>query len=187
MDTVAIFAAGVKRYLFTAIDVRTRFAFACAYKSNSSGNGSDFLGKFLQVVPFVARRIQTDNGSEFLKHFDQLCQKKRLTHFFNYPKHPQSNGYLERFNRTVQEQFVYANIDYIDETTIFNRYLMEYLIWYNTERSHRGIDKVPHYAIMLIISYPKFSLICIGLGGRTAHKRRLTKLKHGGILSIFTF
>jgi len=143
MDTVAMFAAGVKRYLFTAIDVRTRFAFACAYQSNSSTNGSDFLEKFLQVAPFVTRRIQTDNGSEFLKHFAQRCERKRVTHFFNYPKHPQANGCLERFNRTIQEQFVYANIHYIDETLAFNRHLMDYLIWYNTERAHRSIGKIP--------------------------------------------
>ena len=143
MDTVSIFAEGVKRYIFTAIDVSTRFAFACVYKSSSSANGDDFLGKFLEVAPFVTRRIQTDNGSEFAKHFDHACRDKGLTHFFNYPKHPQSNGYLERFNRTIQEQFVYTNIDYIDETAVFNRYLLEYLIWYNTERSHRGIGKIP--------------------------------------------
>jgi transposase InsO family protein len=39
MDTVAIFTAGLKRYIFTAIDVRTRFAFAYAYKAGSSANG----------------------------------------------------------------------------------------------------------------------------------------------------
>ncbi len=88
MDTVAIFTAGLKRYIFTAIDVRTRFAFAYAYKANSSINGSDFLGKFLQVAPFVTRRVQTDNGSEFARHFDDFCGKQDLTHFFNYPRHP---------------------------------------------------------------------------------------------------
>ncbi len=47
MDTVAIFTAGLKRYIFTALDVRTRFAFAYAYTSNSSANSNNFLGKFL--------------------------------------------------------------------------------------------------------------------------------------------
>jgi hypothetical protein len=42
MDTVAIFTAGLKRYIFTAIDVSTRFAFAYAYKANSSANGTGF-------------------------------------------------------------------------------------------------------------------------------------------------
>jgi len=143
MDTVSIFAAGVKRYIFTAIDVTTRFAFACTYTSNSSANGSDFLKKFIKVTPFVTARIQTDNGGEFEKHFDKACQENGLVHFFNYPKHPQSNGCLERFNKTIQEQFVCWHIDEIDDLDIFNRELMEYLIWYNTEKPHRGVGKLP--------------------------------------------
>jgi putative transposase len=143
MDTVAIFTAGLKRYIFTALDVRTRFAFAYAYKANSSANGSDFIGKFLKVAPFVIRRVQTDNGSEFAKHFDDFCSKHDLTHFFNYPRHPESNGFLERFNRTVQEQCVSLYVDYLDEPDDFNRKLMDYLIWYNTEKPHRGIGKLP--------------------------------------------
>jgi transposase InsO family protein len=55
------------------------------------------------VAPSAIQRIQTDNGSEFASYFDASCQKNGLIHFFNYPKHPQSNGYLERFNRTIQE------------------------------------------------------------------------------------
>jgi putative transposase len=106
MDTISIFANGLKRYIFTAIDVRTRFAFACSYSSNSSTNGTDFLNKFLVVAPFSVTKIQTDNGSEFAKHFDTCCQNNDLTHFFNYPRHPKSNAHLERFNRTIQEQFV---------------------------------------------------------------------------------
>ena len=143
MDTVAIFAAGIKRYIFTAIDISTRFTFAYTYKTNSSANGSDFLGKFIKVAPFATKRIQTDNGGEFAKHFDHYCQANGLVHFFNYPKHPESNCYLERFNRTIQEQFVNLYIDYLDEPDAFNEKLMEYLIWYNTEKPHRGIDNLP--------------------------------------------
>ena len=143
MDTVSVFTAGLKRYIFTAIDVRTRFAFAYTYKANSSANGGDFINKFLQVAPFTVRRLQTDNGSEFASHFEECCTRHGLTHYFNYPKHPQSNGFLERFNRTVQEQCVNLYLDYIDEPDDFNVKLMQYLIWYNTERPHRGIGCVP--------------------------------------------
>jgi len=143
MDTVSIFIDGIKRYLFTAIDVKTRFAFAYVYKSNSSANGQDFLKKFSHVSPFAISHIQTDNGSEFLKHFNQSCQDNDLVHFFNYPRHPQSNGHLERFNRTIQEQFADWHTDSIYEPDAFNRILMDYLIWYNTEKPHRGIGKLP--------------------------------------------
>jgi len=143
MDTVSLFVDGIKRYIFTAIDLSTRFAFACTYKSNSSANGSDFLRKYIHIAPFATSRIQTDNGSEFEKYFDKTCQEQGLVHFFNYPRHPQSNSVLERFNRTIQEQFVIWHIDDIEETDVFNRDLMEYLIWYNTEKPHRGIGNLP--------------------------------------------
>ena len=143
MDTISVFTAGLKRYIFTAIDVSTRFAFAYTYKANSSANGNDFMDKFLNVAPFATRRVQTDNGSEFAKHFEECCARHRLTHFFNYPRHPQSNGLLERFNRTVQEQCVNLYLDYLDAPDDFNLKLMEYLIWYNTERPHRGIGRIP--------------------------------------------
>ena len=143
MDTVSIFIDGIKRYLFTAIDVKTRFAFAYAYKSNSSANGKDFLKKFASVVPFAISHVQTDNGSEFLKYFNQSCHDNDLVHFFNYPRHPQSNGHLERFNRTIQEQFADWHIDSLYEPDAFNRILMDYLIWYNMEKPHRGIRNLP--------------------------------------------
>jgi putative transposase len=143
MDTISIFANGLKRYLFTGIDLQTRIAFAYAYKNDSSASGEDFLEKFVKVTPFVTTRIQTDNGSEFAQLFDRNCQENDLIHFFNYPRHPQSNGYVERFNRTIKEQFANWHIDDLDELDTFNRNLMEYLIWYNTERPHRGIGKLP--------------------------------------------
>jgi len=159
IDTVDIFVDGLKRYLITAIDLPTRFAFAYCYKSSSSACARDFLGKLRSVAPFKITRIQTDNGHEFLKHFAQSCADNGLTHFFNYPEHPQSNGHLERFNRTIQEQFAYWNTDSLDEPDVFNRLLMKYLLWYNTEKPHRSIGKLPplRYYLDNFVASPKDS------------------------------
>ena len=143
IDTVSIFVDGLKRYLLTALDLPTRFAFAYTYKSSSSANARDFLTKIKSVSPFTIERVQTDNGHEFEKLFAQACLKENLVHYYNYPRHPQSNGHLERFNRTVQEQFAYWNTDILDELDDFNRKLMDYLIWYNTEKPHRSIGNLP--------------------------------------------
>ena len=143
IDTVSIFVDGLKRYLLTAIDLPTRFAFAYIYKSSTSANARDFLGKLRSVAPFQITRVQTDNGHEFEKHFSQACHEQNLVHYLNYPRHPQSNGHLERFNRTIQEQFAYWHTDALDEPDDFNRKLMDYLVWYNTEKPHRAIGKLP--------------------------------------------
>jgi transposase InsO family protein len=142
MDTISVFTDGMKRYICTALDIRTRFAFAYAYKTHSSVHTGDFLDKLLRVSPFTIKRVQTDNGSEFACHFDNACSAKGLTHYFNYPRHPQANGHLERFNRTIQEQFVYWYTDMLDEPDMFNQKLMDYLIWYNTEKPHRSIGNL---------------------------------------------
>lgn len=184
MDTVSIFACGIKRYIFTAIDVSTRFAFACAYSSNSSANGSDFLSKFMKVAPFNATRIQTDNGSEFEKYFDKACQDNDMLHFYNYPKHPQSNGCLERFNRTIQEQFVYWHIDYLDNIDEFNRKMIEYLIWYNTEKPHRGIGNFPplrYYIDKFLIPAKKSNMLW------TLTKARNSRASAGNIFCPLDF
>jgi len=159
IDTVDIFVDGLKRYLITAIDLPTRFAFAYIYKTSSSACAQDFLGKLREVAPFTISRVQTDNGHEFLKHFITACDKHHLVHYFNYPRHPQSNAHLERFNRTIQEQFAYWNTDLLDDPNIFNRNLMTYLIWYNTEKVHRGIGKIPplRYYLDNFVTSPKKS------------------------------
>jgi len=141
IDTVDIFVDGLMRYLITAIDLPTRFAFAYIYKSGSSASARDFLTRLNQVTPFKISRIQTDNGSEFLKQFARAVKDEGIVHYINYPRHPQSNGHLERFNRTIQEQFTDYHSDYIDEPDDFNRLLMGYLVWYNAEKVHRGIGK----------------------------------------------
>ncbi len=159
IDTISIFTDGLKRYMLTAIDLPTRFAFAYTYKSSSSANARDFLNKLMMVAPFSIARIQTDNGHEFQKHFAQACREQNLMHFFNYPRHPQSNGHLERFNRTIQEQFAYWHINELDEIDVFNCTLMRYLLWYNTEKPHRAIGKLPplRYYLDNFVANPKKS------------------------------
>lgn len=161
IDTVDIFVDGLKRYLITAIDLPTRFTFAYTYKSSSSACARDFLDKLLNVAPFTISRVQTDNGHEFLKHFIKACQGRSLVHYFNYPRHPQSNAHLERFNRTIQEQFACWHTDELDEPAVFNHHLMEYLLWYNTEKPHRGIGKLPplRYYLDKFVGPPKSNML----------------------------
>lgn len=140
LDSITIFNEGLKRYLVTAIDLRTRFAFAYGYSTLSSLSAKDFMEKFRKVAPFKIKRIQTDNGSEFEKHFRDYVQADKITHYYNYPKHPQSNGCIERFNRTLQEQHVNWNMDSLNNTQEFNKGLMNYLLWYNTEKPHKGLE-----------------------------------------------
>ncbi len=143
IDTIEIFTDGLKRYIMTAYDIKTAFAFAYCFKSKTSRNAKHFFKKLIKVCPFKIKRVQTDNGSEFEKYFDQYTKKLNIIHFWNYPAHPKSNCYLERFNRTIQDQYVTYHLDELEDPEIFNQGLMKYLIWYNTEKVHSRLNKIP--------------------------------------------
>jgi transposase InsO family protein len=143
IDAITIFLAGIKRYIICAIDIKTRFAFAYSYKTLSSATAKDFMSKLQEVAPFTIRQVQTDNGSEFHGHFDACLKAQGITHYWNYPKSPKMNTYVERFNGVIQRQHIGWHIDELYEPKLFNQGLMKYLVWYNTEKPHRGIGKVP--------------------------------------------
>ncbi len=142
IDAIEIFLLGIRRYIITAIDLKSRFAFAYSYKTLSSASARDFMIKLREVIPFEARRVQTDNGKEFHKFFHKYLEDEGIIHFYNYPRSPKSNAHIERFNRTIQEQHVGWHMDELYEPSEFNLGLMKYLIWYNTEKAHRGLNKL---------------------------------------------
>ena len=141
IDSIAKFRDGLKRYIFSGIDITGRFAFAYAYKALSSQKGADFIGKYTEVSPFAVKAAQTDNGLEFSAKADELMLTKGIVHFFTYPKSPKMNAYIERFNRTLQEEFVDHHEDLLfEDLNAFNSALMDYLLFYNTKRIHIGLN-----------------------------------------------
>ena len=143
IDAISFFLLGTKRYIITAIDIKTKFAFAYAYKSLSSSSAKDFIQKLEQVAPFEINAIQTDNGSEFAKHFDNYLATKNIIHYWNYPNCPKANCYIENFNGLIQRQYVGWHLDELIDPDEFNQGLIRYLLWYNSEKPHRKIGKVP--------------------------------------------
>lgn len=153
IDTIVYMIEGIRRYIFTAIDLKSRFSFAYGYERISSRNAKDFIEKLLRVVPFKVEGIKTDNGSEFDGEFDKYLRDKGIKHYYNYPRNPKGNAYVERLNRTLQEGFIDWNTDKIDDINLFNKELVRYMIWYNTDRPHKGLrGKTPlgYYVDFLI-------------------------------------
>jgi putative transposase len=143
LDTIIRFIDGIKRYILTAIDVERKFAFAGAYTSHSSASAADFLKRVIEVCPFEIDELQTDNGSEFALNFEQACASLGLTHFHTYPRSPKMNPFIERFNRTISEDFIMLNRPLLrDEVSAFNLKLVDWLLWYNTERPHESLGLV---------------------------------------------
>jgi len=78
-----------------------------------------------------------------LGSLDEYLKKRNIKHNFIYPRCPKINGFVERANRTLQEEFINLHLNLlagdIDE---FNRRLMNYLLWYNTEKHHKSLNNL---------------------------------------------
>ena len=134
MDTVLYFIDGIRNYFYQAIDVKSKFAFSYHYKHLNSQNTVDFFKKIESVYPFPIKTIQTDNGLEFLRDFEDYLQKIKIPHVFIYPRCCRVNGVVERFNRTIQEEFIDNNLEYIHNPVLFTRKLIDYLLFFITLR-----------------------------------------------------
>ena len=136
LDTIEKHIIGSRRYIITFEDIYTRFSFAWATTSHASLAAKEFFDYCCKVFPFPFAFVLTDNGSEFKKHFAEELKRLHLIHYHTYPRTPKMNAHVERFNRTIQDEFVDYHMGDLLDPMIFNRKLIDWLIWYNTERVH---------------------------------------------------
>ena len=112
-----------RRYLFVAIDRATRWVFMEIYADQSDSSSTDFLIKLNKACPIAIVKLLTDNGSQFTDRFssrkkdpetgdripsgkhasDMLCKQLAIEHRLIPPRHPQTNGMVERFNGRISE------------------------------------------------------------------------------------
>jgi transposase InsO family protein len=146
VDTIHLMTGEKTRiYVFTLLDVYSRFAYAKATERIGAGAGLAFVKEAQRKAPFLFNHLQTDHGPEFSKYF---VRQVKIRHRHSRVRRPNDNAHLERFNRTIQEEF----LDSLPrDVRVINRKLPEYLRYYNSERLHLGIDlKTP---LQLIPSY----------------------------------
>lgn len=138
LDTIEKFINGTRRYIITFEDIYTRFSFAWSTKSHASQAAKEFFEICLKVFPYSFNflYVLTDNGSEFKKYFSERLRELHLTHYHTYPKTPKMNAHVERFNRTIQDDWIDWHLSDLKDPDVFNRKLVDYLIFYNTERVH---------------------------------------------------
>jgi transposase InsO family protein len=105
-----------RRYLFVAIDRATRWVFMHIYADQSDASSVDFLNRLTQAAPMKITKLLTDNGSQFTDrftskkraptgrhNFDVRCKALNIEHRLCPPRHPQTNGMVERFNCRISE------------------------------------------------------------------------------------
>ena len=129
---------GKRTYIYTALDVYSRYGYARWYRRANTHSSIAFLKQARKYFPFNIRCIQTDNGPEFGRWFTDRCGTK---HRHNHPRSPNENGHLERFNRTLQEEIPKHGLCIFIKSD-----LSKFLTHYNTKRMHMGIKfKTPSH------------------------------------------
>ena len=140
LDTIEKIINGSRRYIITATDTYSRFSFAYSTNSHTSKEASFVLRAITKSFPYQIQYALTDNGSEFMKEFEHELQKQSSIHWYTYPRSPKMNAHVERFNRTIQEEFVDWHMDLLKDPYEFNKKVSDWLVWYNTKRPHKSLN-----------------------------------------------
>ena len=141
---------GVGRvYQQTFVDTYSKVAHAKLYTNKTPITAADILNE--RVLPFYEEhgfsmlRILTDRGTEYCgkpeQHDYQLyLALNDIDHTRTKARHPQTNGIVERFHKTILNEFyqvtfrkkIYTTLDQLQED------LDVWVNKYNTERTHQG-------------------------------------------------
>jgi len=94
-----------KRFLFVAIDRRSRSVHLAVRDEETEASATAFLREALAAFPFRVTRVLTDRGSCFTAEgFEKACREHGVEHRKTRPYTPRTNGMAERFNGRVQRE-----------------------------------------------------------------------------------
>jgi len=137
-----------KVYLHTVVDTYGSSAFGFLHTSKLPAAAVAVLHN--EVLPLYAARglpvsaILTDNGREFCgtaaHPYERYLALNDLEHRRTKVRHPQPNGFVERFQLTIKEEFfgVTLRATRYDSVEALQAALDTWLAYYNTERPHLG-------------------------------------------------
>jgi transposase InsO family protein len=132
-------------HIHTAIDAHSRLAYSEFAGTENTENCVAFLDR--AVVWFAAQgipieRILTDNGNGYRsRRWAQRCAELAIAHTRTRPYRPATNGKVERFNRTLLDEWAYARLWTSDAGRA--RTLDRWLHRYNHHRHHTAIGGPP--------------------------------------------
>ena len=136
-------------YLVCIIDDCTRIAWAEVVEDIKSLTVMFATLKAINVIKqsfdIQFDEVMTDNGSEFASPknkqghpVERMMLELAIKHRYTRPYRPQTNGKVERFWRTLNEDLIDGTtFDTLDE---FKNELLEYLVYYNHSRPHQSLN-----------------------------------------------
>ena len=118
------------RYIIVATEYLTRWPEARAVPDASANTLAQFIFEEIICRHGTPKIILSDQGRNFISETIRiLCEKFLIKHKFSSPYHPQTNGMVERFNRTLCESLAKVKGD--DD---WDLYIPAVLLAYRTKR-----------------------------------------------------
>ncbi len=134
VDTIHLLRPEGRVYVFTLLDVYSRWAYARAYPHANTKTALRFLQRAQRLASFRFKVLQSDHGSEFSQWFSDRVLS---IHRHSRVRRPNDNAHLERFNRTIQEECLDGVPRSVKD---LNKALAKYLPHYNGKRLHFGLN-----------------------------------------------
>ena len=131
-------------YLATIMDDYSRYIIHWELCSNmESDDAMRVVEQALQITGLTEKkrpRLLTDNGSCYVSNaFKEFIHGQKMGHVQGAPYHPQTQGKIERYHRTMKNVVKLENYYYPDE--LRNR-LAEFVNFYNNHRYHESLGNV---------------------------------------------
>lgn len=134
-------------YLSTILDDYSRFIVAWRLcTSMSASDVADTLDDALcftgldQVKVRHKPRLLTDNGPCYISgELSRYLQENGMTHTRGRPYHPQTQGKIERWHRSMKNQILLNNYYLPGE---LQEHLQRFITYYNHERYHESLDNL---------------------------------------------
>jgi transposase InsO family protein len=155
--SVDTFTASVKNlgkiWQYTGCDTYSSYGFAKIYCEKTSDNAIDFMINYVvnRSGSGKVRRVLTDQGTEFYNArfpqtesaFTIALRSHSIRHSVTKVAHPWTNGYAERLNQTIWQEFYLCRLDKIyTSLEELNKDLEAFMRYYNFRRVHSGYKLV---------------------------------------------
>jgi hypothetical protein len=151
-----------KLHLFVAIDRTSKFAFVELHEKATTKVAAEFLRHLIAAVPYKIHTVLTDNGIHFMipdgggltvgeikeaiangalfraHAFELAYARNGIDHRLTKPKHPWTNGQVERMNRTIREATVQRF--YYESHQQLRQHLADFVAAYNFGRRLKTLN-----------------------------------------------
>ena len=128
-------------FIHTAIDSHSRLAYSEVLADEKADTAVGFwvrAARWFDELGVNVEVVQTDNGSCYRSFaFGDAVTNTGATHRRLPPRRPQWNGKVERFNRTLLDEWAYVRVYRSDPAR--NQALERWLHLYNHHRSHTSL------------------------------------------------